>query len=73
MRLNSALHLVPVTPVRMTNRHGRRYFDRKIADGKTRNEAMRCLKRRIAGHLWRLMLADEQAHHRHIEELRTAA
>jgi len=39
---------------------GRRYFDAKIAEGKTRNEAMRCLKRRLANHLWRLMLADER-------------
>jgi len=23
------------------------YYDRKIAEGKTRNEAMRCLKRRL--------------------------
>lgn len=26
----------------------RRYYDTKIAEGKTRNEAMRCLKRRLA-------------------------
>lgn len=37
-QLNSALHLVAVTQVRMTNSHGRRYYDRKIADSKTRNE-----------------------------------
>jgi ribosomal protein S4 len=39
---------------------GRRYHDTKIAAGKTRNEAMRCLKRRLANHLWRLMIADER-------------
>lgn len=47
---NSALHLIAVTQVRMPGSIGRRYFDRKIAEGKTRNEAMRCLKRRIAAH-----------------------
>ena len=41
---------------------GRRYYDTKIAEGKTRNEAMRCLKRRLANHLWRLMIADERRH-----------
>ena len=39
---------------------GRRYYDTKIAEGKTRNEAMRCLQRRLANHLWRLMIADER-------------
>lgn len=59
-RLNSAIHLVAVTQVRMPNSTGRGYFDTKIAEGKTRNEAMRCLKRRLANHLWRLMTADER-------------
>lgn len=59
-QLNSAIHLVAVTQVRMPNSLGRCYFDKKIAEGKTRNEAMRCLKRRLANHLWHLMIADEQ-------------
>lgn len=59
-QLNSAIHLVAVTQVRMPNSLGRRYFDAKIAEGKTRNEAMRCLKRRLAAHLWRLMIAEER-------------
>jgi transposase len=59
-RLNSAIHLIAVTQVRMPNSIGRRYFDTKIAEGKTRNEAMRCLKRRLANHLWRLMITDER-------------
>jgi transposase len=58
-QLNSALHLVAVTQVRMRSSSGRRFFDRKITEGKTRNEAIRCLKRRIAAHVWRRMLADE--------------
>jgi transposase len=58
-QLNSALHLVAVTQVRMRHSAGRQYFDRKIGEGKTRNEAMRCLKRRLAAHIWRLMIADE--------------
>jgi transposase len=52
----------------MTGSIGRRYFDRKIAEGKTRNEAMRCLKRRIAAHVWRLMLADERRRQQNLQE-----
>ena len=37
---------------------GRLYYDTKIAAGKTHNEAMRCLKRRLADHVWRLMIRD---------------
>jgi transposase len=72
-QLNSALHLVAVTQVRMANSIGRRYFDRKIAEGKTRNEAMRCLKRRIASHVWRLMLADEKRRQQNLQEPSVAA
>jgi transposase len=59
-RLNSASHLIAVAQVRMRNSVGRAYFDKKIAEGKTRNEAMRCLKRRLANDIWRMMIADEQ-------------
>jgi transposase len=65
-RLNSALHLIAVTQVRMRDSAGRRYFERKIEQGKTRNEAMRCLKRKIASHVWRRMLAAELRRQHHI-------
>ena len=44
----------------MRNSAGRRYYDRKISEGKTHKAAMRCLKRKIASCVWRLMLADER-------------
>ena len=59
-KLNSALHLVALTQIRMAHSEGRRYYDRKIDQGKTHKEAMRCLKRKISGRVWRVMLADEQ-------------
>jgi transposase len=59
-QLNCALHLVAVTQIRMPASKGRAYYDTKKAAGKTHNEAMRCLKRRIADHVWRLMIADER-------------
>jgi transposase len=37
---------------------GRAYFDRKVAAGKTPNEAMRCLKRRLSDIVYRTMLDD---------------
>lgn len=59
-QLNLALHIVALTQVRMRGSLGRDYYDTKIAAGKTHNEAMRCLERRLADHLWRLMIADER-------------
>lgn len=59
-RLNSTIHLIAVTQVRMRNSIGRAYFDKKIAEGKTRNEAMRCLKRHLVNRIWRMMIADER-------------
>jgi transposase len=60
-QLNHALHIVALTQVRMRGSSGRGYYDTKIAAGKTANEAMRCLKRRLADHVWRLMIRDERA------------
>lgn len=59
-QLNLALHIVAVTQVRMRDSAGRAYYDAKTSAGKTHNEAMRCLKRRLADHLWRLMIQDER-------------
>ncbi len=61
--LNSALQSVAVTQIRMPNSEGRRYYDRRIDQGKTHKEAMGCLKRKIAGRVWRVMLADETTAH----------
>ena len=51
----------------MSHSIGRAYFDKKLAEGKTRNEAMRCLKRRLFNHIWRMTIADE----RHLPPLGT--
>jgi transposase len=59
-QLNYALHIVALTQVRMRGSTGRVYYNRKLTEGKTHNEAMRCLKRRLADHVWRIMLADER-------------
>lgn len=59
-QLNQALHTIALTQIRMPHTRGRHYYDRKTAEGKTHNEAMRCLKRRLADHVWRVMTTDEQ-------------
>ena len=59
-QLNCALHIAAITQVRMPRSRGRAYYDAKRAAGKTHNEALRCLKRRLADHVWRLMLSDER-------------
>lgn len=59
-QLNCALHIAAITQVqvRMPKSRGVAYYDAKRAAGKTHNEALRCLKRRLADHVWRLMLSD---------------
>ena len=61
-QLNSALHTVAITQIRMSGSRGNLYYKSKIAEGKTPREAKRCLKRRLADHTWRVMTADERRH-----------
>ncbi len=56
-QLNHALHIAAVTQVR-NDTPGRAYYLRKQAEGKTRKEALRVLKRRISDAVYRELLAD---------------
>jgi transposase len=47
-QINRALHMMAVVQLRNPT-EGRAYFDRKVAAGKTPNEAMRCLIGRVSG------------------------
>src|SRR5438552_3027677 len=47
-RVNHAIHMAAVTQIRNKHSDGRAYFDRKLAEGKTRKEALRSLKRRLS-------------------------
>jgi len=58
--LNNALHMVAVCQARSDVR-GRTYYRKKIAEGKSRKEALRCLKRRISDAVFRSLVADSQA------------
>jgi transposase len=56
-KMNHTLHIAAATQVRLDT-EGRTYYRRKLAEGKTRMEAMRCLKRRISDAVYRQLLAD---------------
>jgi transposase len=57
---NALLHMVAVCQARSHARGGA-YYRKKIAEGKSRKEALRCLKRRISDAIFRSLLADSQA------------
>jgi hypothetical protein len=58
---NYALHVVAITQAALAKGEGRRFYDRKRAEGKTRKEALRALKRRLATVIYRHMKTDARA------------
>jgi transposase len=57
-QLNHALHMIAVTQIRYDT-PGRAYYLRKQAEGKSRKEAMRALKRRISDAVYRQLATGE--------------
>ncbi len=57
-RLNHAIHMAAVTQIRHRHSQGRRHYDKKLADGMTPKEALRCLKRRISNAIYAALRAD---------------
>jgi transposase len=57
-RLNHAIHMAAVTQIRHRHSQGRRYYDKKLAEGMTPKEALRCLKRRITNAIYAALRAD---------------
>ena len=56
-KLNYALHMVAICQARSDVR-GRAYYRKKLAEGKSRKEALRCLKRRISDAVFKSFMAD---------------
>ena len=56
-QLNHAVHMIAVTQV-AHDTPGRAYYLRRQAEGKTRKEALRALKRRISDAVWRQLQID---------------
>ena len=59
-KLNNALHMVAICQARSDARGGA-YYRKKIAEGKSRKEALRCLKRRISDAVFKSLMADSRA------------
>ena len=57
-RLNHAIHMAAVTQIRYPHSQGRAYYERKLAEGKTPKEALRCLKRQISDAIYACLQAD---------------
>jgi transposase len=56
-RINRVLHIMAIVQLR-NDTEGRAYFRRKVAAGKTKMEALRCLKRRLSNALYRQLAAE---------------
>ena len=59
-QLNHAIHMAAVTQVR-NDTPGRAYYLRKQAEGKSRKEALRALKRRISDAVYQRLVADARS------------
>lgn len=57
-QINCALHRVAITQIRLSDSLGRAYYDKKRAEGMTKQEALRCLKRRLTRTVFNLLNAD---------------
>ena len=60
-QINRVIHIMATVQLRHAT-EGRAYFDRRKADGKTSNEAMRSLKRRLSDIVYRHMVDDAAQH-----------
>jgi transposase len=58
-KLNHALYMLAMVQVRRPSA-GQAYYQRKLAEGKSPKEALRCLKRRLSDAVYRCLLADRR-------------
>jgi len=59
-KLNYALHMVATSQAR-SNAPGGTYYRKKLEEGKSRKEVLRCLKRRVSDAVFRSLMVDAQA------------
>jgi transposase len=59
-KLNHAIHVVAITQIRNPNTEGRVLYERKLAEGKTKKEAVRVVKRRISDAIYRQLVLDAE-------------
>jgi transposase len=58
-RLNQVTHMIAVCQARSDPR-GKAYYRKKLEEGKSRREAMRCLKRRDSDAVFKALVADSR-------------
>jgi transposase len=56
--INHALHMAVICQLRHPGSDGRVYFDRRLAEGRTKKEALRSLKRHVSNAVYRQLTAD---------------
>lgn len=57
-QLNAAIHRIALTQARMPGTLGKAYYEKKLAEGKSKTEALRCLKRRLTRVVFQLLTTD---------------
>ena len=60
-RLDHALHLAAICQIRQPSCDGRVYLERKLAEGKTKKDAIRSLERHISNAVYRQLVIDAAA------------
>lgn len=70
-QLNAAIHRIAITQARMPDTLGKAYYEKKLAEGKSTTEALRCLKRRLARVVFQLLTTDH--HNRQTPAIPAAA
>jgi transposase len=58
-KLNHAIHMAAISQIRYPEAPGRVYYDKKRAEGKTKKEALRALKRRVSDAVYHRLVADQ--------------
>ncbi|MDH6199346.1 transposase, partial [Mycobacterium frederiksbergense] len=64
-QLNAALHRIAITQLRIPDSAGQRYYRRRLTQGKTTKEALRCLKRHLARTVYRCLHTDQGTNQTH--------
>jgi transposase len=57
-RVNHAIHMAAISQIRHQRSHGRAFYEKKVAEGKTHKEALRAFKRRISDAIYAALVAD---------------
>lgn len=68
-QLNTALHRIAITQIRLTGSPGQTYHRKQLANGKSTSESLRCLKRRLARTVFQRLKTDH--HNRHLAKQAT--